>query len=107
MPQDQEHSFVCQIVDERSTVTLAELCRSCDVQVEWISLLVEEGVLEPVPDTTRAHWQFARTQLPRVHTAARLQRDLGLNVSGIALALELMDEIRDLRTRLDALGERR
>ena len=36
--------------------------------------------------------------------ASRLQRDLGLNLAGAALALELLEEIDALRARLQALG---
>lgn len=104
MRNQSRETVTCQIVDEHSTLTLGQLCRSCGVHAEWVMLLVEEGVLEPEHD--RERWAFPALQLPRVHTALRLQRDLDLNVSGVALALELMDEIRILRSRLDALAER-
>jgi chaperone modulatory protein CbpM len=34
-------------------------------------------------------------------TAQRLSRDLGLNAAGVALALDLLEEIETLRTRPD------
>lgn len=95
-----------QIIDERATLSLGQLCRSAGVHAEWITLLVQEGVLEPEHGTTRGRWEFTIRHLPRIHAAARLQRDLGLDVSGIALALDLMDEIHSLRMQLDALQER-
>jgi len=97
-------TLTCEIVASHTTLTLGQLCRSAGVHAEWITLLVEEGVIEPEPRQTQ--WIFSSVQLPRVHSAARLQRDLGLDMSGIALALELMDEISDLRRRIDALEER-
>jgi chaperone modulatory protein CbpM len=30
----------------------------------------------------------------------RLQRDLGINLAGVALAIDLLDEIEDLRAQL-------
>jgi len=101
-----QDTLTCHIVDERATITLGQLCRSCGVHAEWVSLLVEQGVLEPTAGAQTRRWEFAATQLPRVHTAMRLQRDLELNASGVALAIELMDEIQSLRSRLNALGER-
>lgn len=99
--QDTRYTLTCEIVEHGETLTLAQLCRSCGVNAEWVTLLVEYGVLEPVAPRQR-QWCFSATHLPRVHTALRLARDLDLNASGIALALELMDEIRELRGRLDA-----
>lgn len=100
MANTPKETLVCQIIDEHTTVTMGQLCRSCGVHAEWVTVLVEQGVIEPTYGKGTQGWQFAATQLPRVHTAARLERDLGLNASGIALAIELMDEIRDLRQRL-------
>ena len=99
--RDTRYTLTCEIVEHGETLTLAQLCRSCGVHAEWITLLVEHGVLEPVA-TGEQQWRFATAHLPRVHTARRLAQDLDLNASGIALALELMDEIRNLRSRLAA-----
>lgn len=103
MSRTSEETLVCQIIDEHSTLTLGELCRSCGVPAEWVTRLVDEGVLEPTSGSLSTRWEFSIQYLSRVHRAARLERDLGLNMSGIALTLELMDEIRSLRQRLDAL----
>lgn len=103
MSRSSEETVACQIIDEHATVSLGELCRSCGVPAEWVSRLVEEGVLEPTRASGATRWEFSMQYLPRVHRAARLERDLGLNMSGIALTLELMDEIRRLRRRVDAL----
>ena len=88
------------ILEEGERLSLAQLCRACGVHAEWVVGLVEEGVLEPT-GSTMAQWRFTGASLRRVHVALRLQRDLGVNTSGVALALELMDEIRELRARLD------
>lgn len=99
--QDTRYTLTCEIVEQGDTLTLAQLCRSAGVHAEWVTVLVEHGVLEPVAPR-EPQWRFATAHLSRVHTARRLARDLDLNVSGIALALELMDEIRELRGRLAA-----
>lgn len=91
----------CEIVDHHETLSLGQVCRSCGVHAEWITALVEEGVLEPVAGR-RGQWEFAAAHLPRVHTARRLAHDFELNPAGIALALQLLDEVRELRARLDA-----
>jgi chaperone modulatory protein CbpM len=35
----------------------------------------------------------------RVQTAIRLQQDLGVNLAGAALALDLLEELQELRCR--------
>jgi chaperone modulatory protein CbpM len=49
-------------------------------------------------------WRFSGTHLRRATVALRLQRDLGVNLAGAALALELLDELDTLRARLGKIG---
>jgi chaperone modulatory protein CbpM len=93
------------VPEEPSELTLAEVCRACAVQTEFIVELVEEGVLTPVGREPQ-RWRFTYAHLRRVRVATRLQRDLGVNLAGAALALELLEEIEALRARLQVLGSR-
>lgn len=72
-------------------VSLAELCRSCGVRAEWVVELVEEGILEP-EGSVPARWRFSAVSITRARTAWHLQRDLGVNKAGIAVALNLIEE---------------
>ena len=72
-------------------VSLAELCRSCGVRAEWVVELVDEGLLEP-EGAAPARWRLSAVSITRVRTAWHLQRDLGVNKAGIAVALNLMEE---------------
>ena len=91
------------ILDEQAPLTLAELTRACAVHAELIVELVEEGVLAPIGHEPH-HWRFTGTHMRRARVAVHLQRDLGVNVAGAALALQLLDEIETLRARLRAIG---
>lgn len=92
------------LLEEECEFTLDELSRACAVKTEFISLLVEEGIIEPL-DKDPERWHFSGVSVQRVRTAIRLQNDLGINLPGAALALDLLDEIANLRCRLDALGK--
>ena len=92
------------VLGEQETVTLDELAGLCTVERRWVIALVEEGALEPL-SPARDELSFPATALGRVRTAARLQRDLDLDVAGIALALDLLDEIELLRARLRSFDE--
>jgi chaperone modulatory protein CbpM len=92
-----------QLVEEETLITLDELCRHCTIESEEVVTLVREGILDPVDDSLdwqrAGRWQFHITSVRRVRTVVRLQRDLGVNLPGAALALELMDRIEELSRR--------
>lgn len=95
--------FAICLLEEQTQLTLADLCHACVVREEQIIELVDAGVLEP-QGREPAHWRFGGASLHRARTALRLQRDLDIDLAGAALALELLDEIESLRTRLRAMG---
>jgi chaperone modulatory protein CbpM len=84
-----------QILEDYDLISIGDLCRSCTVEIETVTLLVDEGILDPVGSDVET-WQFTVTSLRRVKTAIHLQRDLGVNLAGAALALELLDRIAEL-----------
>ncbi len=90
------------VLDNETVLTLEEMCESCGVSVEIVREMVDEGVLEPLA-TGNSGPQFPARALQRLQTALRLQRDLDINLAGVALALDLLQEIRALRTRLRVL----
>jgi chaperone modulatory protein CbpM len=83
-------------VVEEDDLTLGQLCRACGVHAEWVISLVEESIIEPQGDELRS-WRFSGASLVRVRSALRLQRDLGVNLAGIALVLDLLEELERLR----------
>ena len=90
------------VLGEQETVTLEELAGLCTVERSWVVELVEQGALEPVR-AGQQQWFFSAATLGRVQAAARLRHDLDLNAAGVALALDLLDEVESLRARLRAL----
>ena len=95
----QDKVITGTVLDEQVEVSMSDICRVCNRHTEWIIELVEEGVLDPIGNDQN-QWRFTGSNLQRAHTAMRLERDLGLNLAGIALALDLLEEIGDLRERL-------
>jgi len=93
---------IVQILDEECQLTLGDLCRACRISAEQVIALVEEGVIEP-QGTGPTGWRFQAISIRRVHRVNRLTQDLGLNLAGAALAVELLEEIDHLRARLQRL----
>jgi chaperone modulatory protein CbpM len=90
------------LLDESVELSLVELCNACSKDVKWVKALVQEGVLDPI-DTGERHWRFSAVSLQRVHCAMRLERDLGINLAGIALAIDLLEDLAALRSRLERM----
>lgn len=84
------------VLDEQGEFTLAELCRVCDLSTQQATEMVAEGVLNP-RGREPVSWRFHSTELVRVQRALHLQRDLRVNLPGVALALDLLDELEELR----------
>lgn len=99
-----EKTYLLQgvVLEEETELTLGDLSRACSVHAEWVIALVDEGILDP-RGKELAEWRFSGSQLRKALTVQRLQKDLGVNLSGTALALELLEEIDMLRSRLRAL----
>lgn len=94
-----------EVLEEEVELSLAELCSTCRVPAERIFELVEEGILEPRGHTS-ALWRFSGVSVYRVRCVQRLENDLGVNVAGAALALELIGQLDELRMRLQRLEEK-
>jgi chaperone modulatory protein CbpM len=89
-------------VIEEDSLTLGQLCHACGVHADWIISLVEEGIIEPQGEEIRL-WRFSGANLVRARSALRLQRDLGVNLAGIALILDLMEELDCLRAQMKTI----
>jgi len=92
------------IVEEDDSVSLSTLCRRCSLPSEQVIGMVDQGIIEPLePQVSSTYWQFSGDSIIRVQEAIRLQRDLGINLPGTALALELLDEVKALRQQVGFL----
>lgn len=86
------------VVEEELHLTFVELCRASGASEQQLFALIDEGALEP-KGARREEWVFSGPSLRRARTAAHLAHDLEINAPGIALALDLLDELNRLRAR--------
>ncbi len=84
------------VLDEHFRLTLVEVCQLCDVSAETVIELVNEGVVE-IQGSEPQDWRFDAVAFQRLKAALRLERDLGVNPAGAALALDLLEELQMLR----------
>lgn len=79
------------VLDRTITFTLEEVCRACGVRRSLVLEMVEQGIIEPheaAPEPA-----FHGEALVRAQVAARLIRDLGVNMPGAALAVDLLRQL--------------
>ncbi len=102
----QTHVITCTPMDESVRLALQDLTRACAQPETWVIELVQVGILEPLPGAagTPSEWHFSAQALFTARKVQRLQHDLGVNLEGAALALELMAQMDAMRARLQRAG---
>ncbi len=84
---------------------MRQFCQASDMPAAYVIEIVEHGILQPQgrqPDD----WLFDDHALITARRAARLQRELELEWQGVALALDLLDELDHLRAENRMLKQR-
>jgi chaperone modulatory protein CbpM len=90
------------LVGDADWIAATEFCRLCRLDLTVVAELAELGLVSPrgyAPE----QWQLPALALPRLALAGRLMRDLGINVSGAALAVELLEAQRALERQIRRL----
>jgi chaperone modulatory protein CbpM len=100
MSAAKNHVLQGTLFDESAVLSLEDLSKMCALDEQRIVQYVEEGVLNVVG--VRTEWHFSGAALRRARIAVRLERDLELNLAGVALALDLLEELERLRQQLKA-----
>lgn len=98
---NQEFHYI--VLDDSMTLGVHEICTLCRVGVAVVSEMVNEGVLVP-EGTSPETWRFSAVAIKRIQVTLRLQRDLRVNLPGAALALDLLDELEELRGQLKKIS---
>lgn len=95
-------ALVGTILEEEVVLSLRELCRASRLSAERVIELADEGIVEPIGSSPES-WRFRGVSLRRIRCAQRLEEDLGVNTAGVALVLDLLDELEQLRMRIGRL----
>ena len=88
------------ISTEQSGITITEVCQRYSISESTVQEMVEYGLFQiEVTHTTI----ISSEALRKIESALRLQRDLGINLPGVVLALELIEELETLRSEVQFL----
>ncbi len=89
---------------EHAVLTAEELARAAGLHPGQIETFVRYGLLDPVAGGARD--LFAADAVDRLRRIARLRRDLGVNLAGVAAILEMRDRMESLQRELAHLRRR-
>lgn len=81
---------------EQTPLTLEELCDVCHISVDMIHQLIDYQIIHERAARLE-EWQFDLAELRRIKKALRLQHDLEVNLAGVAVILDLLDQLDELR----------
>jgi len=84
---------------------MAEFCEAAELSDVYVIEIVEHGILEPQGAQPK-DWRFNDYELTLAKRAAKLRRDLDLEWEGVALALDLLEEVQQLRAENRMLKQR-
>jgi chaperone modulatory protein CbpM len=85
------------VLDDSITYDIEELCRACKVKDDLVHDMINEGILTPLGDSPKS-WKFSAVCVKKIQITIRLQEDLRVNLPGAALAIELLEELDELRS---------
>lgn len=81
---------------QEAALSLEELCEICHISSDIIHDLIAYEIIHP-KQPSPGRWVFGLTELKRIQIALRLQRDLEVNLAGVAVVMDLLDELETLR----------
>jgi chaperone modulatory protein CbpM len=90
---------------EHHALSANQLAELSGLSESEINELVDYGAIAPM-DTDGEQRTFEAQCIVAAKTARRLREDFDLNTHGVALALALLDRVRDLETQLADLRAR-
>ncbi len=99
---DVVEAYGVQLIGETDWFTAIEICRVCQLNLEAVIEFADLGLVSPRGGSPQ-DWRLPAAAVPRLATAARLMRDLGVNVSGAVLAVELLEGRRELQRQISEL----
>ena len=90
------------LMDEHTTISILDVCQRCNISEAVLFEMMEHGLFsQPVVNAKIIY--LDEKAVSRIQAASRIQHDLDINVPGVVLVLELLDELEQLRNQLHIL----
>ncbi len=86
-------------------LSLDEFIQASDLPSDTLLRMIEAGILDPQGETA-VNWRFEAQMVFTARRAVRLHQELEIDWPGIALALDLLQELQQLRDENRCLRQR-
>jgi DNA-binding transcriptional MerR regulator len=91
--------------EEYSLLTLNELADAAELHPALIEKFIAYGLIEPTT-SEGADSLFPIAHVERLRRIMRLRHDLGVNLAGVAIILDMRDHLEELQKELERLRQR-
>lgn len=85
--------------------TIEDLAHRAGVAPALVQRYLDEGLLAPIAGNSRTSWFFDDNALFELRRIQRLRHDLGVNIAGVAVIHELLQQIEELKAELEKLRQ--
>ena len=87
---------------EHSLLTLEDLATAAGLHPELVDVFVRYQLVEPTVHTSSCPL-FPRSSVERLKRILRLRHEMGVNLAGISVILDMAEQIENLETDLEML----
>lgn len=95
-----------EAIEQNQGYSVQEVCQRYCLESEFVIQCVDIGITEVRGSAQIDTWVIPVESAPRMAKAWRLQHDLELDFTGLALVLDLLDEIDQLNSRVETMAKR-
>lgn len=96
--KDEFEIMIYEQSDTETLLTVEDLCRFADISSDMVSHFFKSGLIDPLIE--KPALKFDLNVIPRIRKIERLRRDLGINLAGVGIVLDLLDRIAKLENEL-------
>ncbi len=98
----QDSILIGMLIEESETITYTEVCHKYNIPKKLLVEMMEHGLFSNKSMHVE-QLNLNQKELRRIESAFRLHRDLGINLPGVVLAIELLEKIEKLDNELHIL----
>jgi chaperone modulatory protein CbpM len=98
----QDNILIGVLIEESKTISYTEVCHRYHIPEKLLMEMMEHGLFSN-KSTELEKLKLNQKELHRIESAFRLHRDLGINLPGVVLAIELLEQIEKMDEELSIL----